>query len=101
LQRNLDSYTRPGDRRLERFAPGWRNAVDLGQTQRAIRASLLQYWTTKMDALGLPPARIELVVGSKNQPLYWLALVSRHRLAHKIWDSIANVSRQRRLDLDG
>jgi hypothetical protein len=52
LQRNLHSYTRPGDRRLESFAPGWRKAIDLNQSQKAIRAAILTFWASKVEALG-------------------------------------------------
>jgi three-Cys-motif partner protein len=90
LQRNLHSYTRPGDTRLEGFAPGWRKAVDLKQSKQAIRAALLAHWASKMEMLGLPPAQhAELVSGtSKNQRLYWLVFVSRSNFAKGLWDKI-------------
>jgi three-Cys-motif partner protein len=96
LQRNLHAYTKSGDERLERFAPGWRNAVDLKQSQRAIRAALLDYWADKIRSLGLPPAKhAELVSGTeKNQRLYWLVFVSRSDFAKGLWDKIRNVSGQ-------
>ena len=101
LQRNLHSYTKPGDRRLESFAPGWRKAVNLNQSQRAVRASILTYWTSKMEALGLPPARhAELVSGAtRNQRLYWLVFVSRSEFAKGLWDKIRNLSGQGDLPL--
>lgn len=96
LQRNLHSYTRPGDRRLESFAPGWRKAVDFHQSQKAIRAAILTFWVSKLAALGLPPARhAELVSGTtKNQRLYWLMFVSRSEFAKGLWDKIRNLSGQ-------
>src|SRR5262249_37151925 len=96
LQPNLQSYIAPGDTRLERFAPGWRNFVSLEQSQQGIRASLLAYWASKMEALDLPPAQhAELVSGStKNQRLYWLVFVSRSDFAKSLWDKIRNVSGQ-------
>ncbi|HEY7297309.1 MAG TPA: three-Cys-motif partner protein TcmP [Xanthobacteraceae bacterium] len=101
LQRNLHSYTRPGDTRLDRFAPGWREALDLHQSAHGIRAALLEYWASRVRALGLPPARhAELVSGTaRNQRLYWLVLVSRHKLAREFWDKIRNVSGQGELSL--
>jgi three-Cys-motif partner protein len=101
LQRNLHSYTRPGDPRLDSFAPGWRKAVDLNQSQRAVRAAILRFWTARIDALGLPPARhAELVSGlSKNQRLYWLVFVSRNEFAKGLWDKIRTVSGQGDLPL--
>jgi three-Cys-motif partner protein len=96
LQRNLHSYTRPGDDRLDRFAPGWRDAVDIRRPPRAVRAGLLEYWAKKIEALGLPPARhAELISGtSKNQRLYWLVLAARHELARQLWDKIRSPERQ-------
>jgi three-Cys-motif partner protein len=87
LQRNLDSYTKPDDDRLERFMPGWRKVVDPRQSQQATRAALLAYWASKIEALGLPPAKhAELVSGiSRNQRLYWLVFVSRSDFAKSLW----------------
>ena len=98
LQRNLHKYIKPDDDRLDRFAPGWRQAVDLSQSKSAIRAGLLEYWMKEIEALGLPPARgVELVSGSKNQRLYWLIFVSRSDFAKRLWDKIRAVSGQREL----
>lgn len=101
LQRNLDPYTKPGDKRLERFAPGWREHVDLSQSQQRIRAALLEYWAGRFETLGLSTAKhAELVSGQeRNQRLYWLILVSRHEIARNFWEKIRNVSGQRELPL--
>ncbi len=99
LQRNLHSYTRPGDFRLERFAPGWREHVDLKQRQPAVRAAILAYWASQIRGLGLPPAHhAELISGpSKNQRLYWLVFVSRNNFAKTLWDKIRSLTGQRDL----
>jgi three-Cys-motif partner protein len=99
LQRNLDAYSMSANGPLDRFAPGWRTAVDLKQSQRATRAAYIEYWISKMTALGLPPARhAELVSGTtKNQRLYWLVFVSRSDFAKSLWDKIRNVSGQGQL----
>lgn len=89
LQRNLDRYTREGDTRLEVFAPGWRNGVNLNQSQNSVRASLLNYWLDKIKKLGVAPAQgIALVSGEKNQRLYWLVFVSRSDFAARLWEDI-------------
>jgi three-Cys-motif partner protein len=99
LQRNLDAYSISSEGPLDRFAPGWRNAVDLRQTQKATRAAVIAYWASKIEALGLPPAeRAELVSGTtKNQRLYWLVFVSRSEFAKGLWDKIRNLTGQREL----
>jgi three-Cys-motif partner protein len=96
LQRNLHSYIRPGDSRLEKFAPGWRAAVDIRRPQHAVRAEILKYWTSKIDSLGLPQAKhAELISGvAKNQRLYWLVLAARHDLARQLWNKIRSPTRQ-------
>jgi three-Cys-motif partner protein len=96
LQRNLGAYTGADDNRLERFAPGWRLHVDLNQSQRGIRAAILAYWASKIEKLGLSSAEhAELITGlERNQRLYWLVMVSRHKLAKEFWDKIRNVSGQ-------
>ena len=96
LQRNLDAYSMSADGPLDHFAPGWRTAVSQKQTQKATRAAYIAYWASKMEALGLPPARhAELVSGTtKNQRLYWLVFVSRSDFAKSLWEKIRNVSGQ-------
>jgi hypothetical protein len=95
LQRNLDAYSMSADGPLDRFSPGWRAAVSTNQSKSATRAAYIAYWASKMEALGFPPARYELVSGTaKNLRLYWLVLVSHHKLANKFWDKIRNVSGQ-------
>jgi len=101
LQRNLDAYTKPEDNRLDRFAPGWRQHVELNQSQQRIRAALLSYWASKFENLGLSSAEhAELISGQeRNQLLYWLVLVSREKLARDFWEKIRSVSGQRELPL--
>jgi three-Cys-motif partner protein len=96
LQRNLDAYSMSVDGPLDHFAPGWRSAVDLSQSRPATRAAYIAYWASKMEELGLPPARrAELVSGTtKNQRLYWLVFVSRSDFAKGLWDKIRNLSGQ-------
>lgn len=99
LQRNLHLYMAPGDDRLERFAPGWRGVVDLNQSKQAIRAAILSYWASRVEALGLPPAQhAQLVSGTtKNQRLYWLVFASRSDFAKRLWGEIRALSGQRNL----
>lgn len=94
LQRNLDLYSMSADGPLDSFAPGWRASVNLIQSKSATRADYIAYWTSKMETVGLPPARYELVSGSKNQRLYWLVFVSHSEFAKGLWDKIRNVSGQ-------
>jgi three-Cys-motif partner protein len=95
LQRNLDAYSMSAGGPLDRFAPGWRNAVSLQQSKSATRAAYVAYWATEMEKLGFAPVHYELVSGpTKNQRLYWLVIVSHHKLAQEFWDKIRNVSGQ-------
>lgn len=94
LQRNLDLYSRIGET-LDSFAPGWREAVDTKQSMKALRAGLIEYWLGLIRSLGTHPSTgIPLVVGSKNQPLYWLVFVSSNPLGHKLWNDVQNLSGQ-------
>ena len=101
LQRNLDSYAMASDSPLERFAPGWRTAINLKQSRPATRAAVVAYWASKIDAIGLPPSKRAPLVRArtKNQRLYWLVLVGRHERAREFWDKIQDVSGQGELPL--
>jgi three-Cys-motif partner protein len=99
-QRNLRLYMTEHGGPLDRFAPGWRDAVDERGSDNKIRRAIFNHWIGLIRALDMAPSEgIEIVSGSKRQPLYWLVLVARHELAHEFWDKIRNVSQQGRLDL--
>jgi three-Cys-motif partner protein len=90
LQRNLDRYSVKGGV-LDRFAPGWRSKVDPHQAIAPFRAALMEYWLDEIRKLGTMPAQgMQLIVGSKNQRLYWLMFVAAHDLAQKFWDAVRN-----------
>jgi three-Cys-motif partner protein len=97
LQRNLDEYTREGGT-FDIFAPGWRDAVDVKQSMAALRAALIEYWLAAIRSLGTHPATgIRLIVGEKNQRLYWLVFLSSNPLGQKLWNDVQNLSGQRSL----
>lgn len=99
LKRDLHNYLRPdGPDYLDRFAPGWRGAVDDRQRPDIVRQQIFEHWKGKIERLGTSTNdAVEPVVNSKNAELYWLVFVSRAKLAHKLWADIANVTPQRRL----
>lgn len=88
LQRNLDRYSVQGGV-FDKFAPGWRAKVNPNQAIAPFRAALLDYWLGEIRKLGTMPAEgMELIVGSKNQRLYWLMFVAAHELAQKLWGAV-------------
>ena len=94
LQRNLDEYSRDGGT-LDIFAPGWRDVVDVRQSMAALRAALIEYWLKAIRSLGTHPATgIPLIVGEKNQRLYWLVFLSSNPLGQKLWNDVQNLSGQ-------
>lgn len=99
LKRDLHNYIRPGGfPYLEEFAPGWRDHVNSRQRQDLVRQEIFDYWRSLIKKLGTAPNdRIEAVENSKSSDLYWLVFAARHKLAHRLWEEIANVSRQDRL----
>jgi three-Cys-motif partner protein len=95
LQRNLDEYSRVGDPTLDNFAPGWRDAVDVKQSMAALRAALIDYWLKSIRSLGTHPATgIPLIVGEKNQRLYWLVFLSSNPLGTRLWNDVQNLTGQ-------
>jgi three-Cys-motif partner protein len=96
FQRNLRLYMIEDDGPLDRFAPGWRNVVDQRGSDDKIRRAIFQHWLTLIKNLDMAASEgVEHVVGTNNQPLYWLVLVARHERAHEFWEKIRNVSGQR------
>lgn len=99
LARNLPLYMRSdGAGQLDRFAPGWREHVDLRRSPELVRHAIFEYWRTLIKGLGATANDcVEVVENSKHADLYWLVFVARHKLAHKLWAAIANVTLQTRL----
>jgi len=91
LQRNVDRYTSAAHDQFDKFSPGWRDHVGTDMNQVALRGSIIQYWSDKVMKLGLPRAEhCELIKGTQGQRLYWLILLARHELAHKLWSKISS-----------
>jgi three-Cys-motif partner protein len=93
LRRNVDLYT---DKQFDIFAPGWSDAIDhKNMSKTALRSAVLNYWYDQVARLGLTKARhSEEIRGPDNQPLYWLSLFSRHRLAHTLWGAVSSAAKQ-------
>jgi three-Cys-motif partner protein len=96
LQRNLDRYSVQGGV-FDRFAPGWRRKVDPRQAIAPFRAGLLEYWLGEIRKLGTMPAHGALIVGSKNQRLYWLMFVAAHDLPQKLWAAVRDPGGQQNM----
>jgi three-Cys-motif partner protein len=91
LQRNADRYSSEAHDQFDKFAPGWRDQVGTDMNQVSLRAAILRYWSEKVEKLGLPRANhCELIKGGQGQRLYWLIFLSRHELAHSLWEKISS-----------
>jgi three-Cys-motif partner protein len=90
LQRNWARYTKQPHSPLDEFAPGWREAVNLAQSEDSARLQFVQFWVGLLKNLGFEgEVRFELITGSNNQPLYWLVLVTKHEIAARFWKTAA------------
>ena len=89
LARALPSAMQSPSAPLDRFDPGWREAVEgLGPGVEA-RGRIIEHWLGQIRKLGYRDAKVwRLVRGPNNQPLYWLVLVAKHPLATKFWDEL-------------
>lgn len=96
LQRNVDLYTSDDYDQFDTFAPGWRGAINFkAMNKTALRSAVLNYWSDQVASLGLTKAKhSELIKGPGNQRLYWLCLLSRDRLAHKLWGAISSAAKR-------
>lgn len=96
LQRNI--IGKGEFHKLDAFAPGWEKTVDPTQPPHIVKMQILRAWRGNIEALGFKVSdNVERVRGTKNQPLYWLLLASRHDLADKFWKAVSNVGVQRSL----
>lgn len=91
LRRNANRYTSAAHDQFDRLAPGWRDHIRTDINQGALRAAIIQYWSAKVEALGLPRAtHCELITATQNQQLYWLIFLGKHDLAHSLWSKISS-----------
>jgi len=99
LRRNADRYAEEDYDQFDKFAPGWRNKVSKDMAKQPLRAAIMQYWSDEVTAQGLPQARHkELIRGDQGQHLYWLILLSRHPLAHRLWTRISSAAKSPTFD---
>ena len=93
LQRNWQRYSKAATSPLDRFAPGWRDHVDLKQADERARLEFIRYWVSLLEGLGFKgELKFELIRGPNNIPLYWLVLVAKHEIATKFWSKAVRVS---------
>lgn len=86
LNRNLRRYIDEHGSSLDRFAPGWREAVDVNLPDEILREAIMQHWRGLLKTIDMRVAdALPLITGDAGQPLYWLAFASRHKLGHKFW----------------
>ena len=88
LTRNLERYFAEDDSVLDAFAPGWREHVERRDPVQ-MRGRFFEYWLSLFKGFQVADA-VPLFTNSKNAPLYRLVLLSRHPLAKKIWNSVAD-----------
>jgi three-Cys-motif partner protein len=103
LQRNLEQAISADEfHHFDAFAPGWREAVAVRQAPHVVRRELVGYWATLVRNMGFSvfaEDQFELIRGTRNQPLYWLAMASKNDKAGEFWDKIRSIDPQRGLDL--
>jgi three-Cys-motif partner protein len=100
LNRNLRRYVSRPRSPLDAFAPDWRKHVDTDRSIVHMRGKLFEYWRSLLQTIGMSTAEAaELVVGSNNQPLYWLAFAARHKLALEFWEKIRHLEPKPQSDL--
>lgn len=97
LQRNV--IGKGETEKLELFAPGWQKAADVNLTTALFKHQLLTHWRSLLAQLGYHVSdNIERVTGAKNQPLYWLVLASRDKLADRFWGQVSKVGPQQTMN---
>lgn len=95
LTRNLVTYLRNKDPRLERFAPDWEMAVDVRQSSESTRFDFMTHWISCVERLGLTCAPdLPEITNDRGQGLYRLVFFSREQLAIKLWKEACRLVKQ-------
>jgi three-Cys-motif partner protein len=92
FQRNFENYVASKHSPLDCFAPGWRDHVEVTNSQHIDREQFFKFWKEKIQQLNVDfkDADMKLITGSRKQPLYWLLLAAKHNLALKFWNFAAD-----------
>jgi three-Cys-motif partner protein len=100
LRRNVRRYLETNADALDRFAPGWRDMIDVRETDSNMRRRVFEHWLGLIRMLGMQASEgVEIVTAGQNQMLYWLVFLSRHKRPAEFWEKIRNPSPQGRLAL--
>jgi three-Cys-motif partner protein len=101
LQRNLRRALAARHSALDIFAPGWSDGIDKSPSDDgAIRSRFWAHWRELIKREGLGTAQTaELIKGSKNQRLYWLAFAAKSERALTFWEKIRSIDGQREFKL--
>ena len=93
LQRNFHLYQKQENSPLDKFAPGWRQNVDVDRSdQRLLRSKFLEYWRGLIKGLDMSTTEMaELVTGTRNQRLYHLVFAARHPTAMEFWEKVRKI----------
>ncbi|WP_404421932.1 three-Cys-motif partner protein TcmP [Thalassospira australica] len=85
-QRNLESNLSSEKSEFDNLVPGWREKIDQNRPLTQIRRQIFELWRDMVAEIGMDPSiDVKLITGSKNQHLYWLLIVAKHKLALKFW----------------
>lgn len=94
LQRNVPlELSRATGGRIERFAPEWRQHVNLQQSKGRVVQDVLEYWRRRVSESGMFRSdRAHLVRGGNRQPLYYLMFLCKNEFPDRLWRSIQDLS---------
>jgi three-Cys-motif partner protein len=97
LFRNLDFNLSRNRKEFDAFAPGWLDKVDMKSPGHDQRNALIAHWKGLIDSAGFDAtAEMKPIRNSANRDLYWLLVLSRHKLAKKFWNIVVKSGQKQR-----
>lgn len=90
LQRNIVQYIQNANCPLDDFAPGWRQAVDTRRDPDLVVIDVVRHWMHLVAARSSKwcSEDASLIKGPNNAPIYWLFMISGHKMAHDLWRKV-------------
>jgi three-Cys-motif partner protein len=91
VQRNLLRNMRGDSDEMDRFCPGWREAIEGVHGRRAQRGRVLERWLELLKGCGATYSReMPLVRDARRRvPLYYLIFAAHHDAPVRIWGDVA------------
>ena len=98
IRRNIQMELSGKRSSLDNVAPGWKSSMPKNPSHREMVQYFIQHWENLVKQTGLRVCNTKYAVkNSRNSTMYHLCMLTRHKLADKLWSAACEISPTRSL----